>query len=289
MSEQSDQLITEIEKVWKSYKKNPEKTEELKLSILEQVKNKPSDMWSMFFEADKSMYKRIELVKTLQASERYKEMYLKNSEFMDGVSSVAYVMCEIRDGKSNGLDSDKVKVWHDTFKDIPEFAPAFAEEIQYMIDMRVKVLEQAKAMQSPRAETPSLVEIISISVPYEFKKNGKKTTELHEGLIEQLVEDYNAFNLHGYMDLPFACIDTKMEAKDTWVFHFHVGEVLEGEKRVEAIKALKEELSGQLSDGWGESMEQIQVLEGSDIINPGFNYKKLVVLGDKKAAKNKMK
>ena len=63
--------------------------------------------------------------------------------------------------------------------------------------------------------------------------------------------------------------------------------MLEGDKRVEGLKQLKKELAGQLSDGWGESMEQTEILDGTDLYMPGFDYQKITLVGPKKSVKKK--
>ena len=278
----SDEQFKHIEDVWKQYKKNPEKSEELKLSILDQVKNNPSNMWSVFFEADKAMCHRIQCVEILQEAERYKTAYLEKTLGISWVVDYAHVTSEYHDGKTPGLDPEKVKIWHSTFKDIPEFAPAFQEEIE---QSEKRLQDIMATIQLPKNEMPPLVETVSFNVPYQFTCNGEIMAGVHEGLLNQLVEDYNSFDLHGYMQLPFKCIGTSVEAKDSWVFNFDIGEVLEGEQRVEALKQLKSELAGQLSDGWGESMEQTEVLEGVDLYRPGFDYDKITLVSPKKEVK----
>lgn len=283
-TERTEEKINEIKLIWEEYKRNPDKTEELKLSILKKVEQNPIDMWHTFFSTDYEMCERIVLVENEVMAKKYKE-YLKNGQILvKMIATYAHGTCEYKDDIHTGFDVKKVKVWHDIFADMPEFSKAFEDEVTYWENFRKESYAKYNLSDKPKV-LPVIVETVEFNVPYNFTDDvGNKAECKPPEMIKKIIQHYNHFNLHQYMDLPFKCASTSLEANaDAWLFKFNMAEKISSKD----MKVLQEELKGQLSDGWGSSLS-ITMLVGVKEITAGFDYENMTMNNEKKEIK-KMK
>jgi hypothetical protein len=270
--------VEQIELVWENYKNNPNKTPELKTSILEHAKISPNVLWKFIFSPDKELSRRLSLQETEQVAQESKDNYV-NPFMLDIMVNTAYINCRNVSGLQEDFDQDRINIWNNVFSPHPEFSIAFKEKLE---EGKMKNSQLLGLLTTPE----TVYETVSIIVPYSFMKNNEPTLEINEEAVNTVLEHYNFFKLHMYMNLPFVCVATHLEAKYQWVFSFDIGEKLEGEKRITALEALKHKLSHQLQTGWGASVCG-EVLDGVDLYKPGFDCKNMVINTEKKGLKIK--
>jgi hypothetical protein len=84
--------VEQIELVWENYKNNPNKTPELKTSILEHAKISPNVLWKFIFSPDKELSRRLSLQETEQVAQESKDNYV-NPFMLDIMVNTAYINC----------------------------------------------------------------------------------------------------------------------------------------------------------------------------------------------------
>lgn len=262
------------QQVFEFYKKS-DKSEETKKEILELIEITTKDesaqdyMWAVFFESDRGMYKKIDLLQNKIQAEKYCEINLKDpsSIGLDSTASLAYTMCKT----DNGYDMDKEAVWLDVFKTIPEFKSALETEKQYWNDFHKKTQEEYKQYFDGIQEIKNrpILESYEIFVPLVLGSDNQALwTSKEVGiLIDEIVDDFNNFGLEGYMDsFKGKCSNSTVEFNNGFTFRFDCYEKMDDDE----LKKGREDFLGQLSDGWGENASQRCILVGSEEVTIDF-------------------
>lgn len=275
----SDQLFETMQEMWNEYKNQPQNRAEITEKVLQMARTNPSDMWTVFFSRDVGMVKKLMLVENEQRAREVLATIIEsfgNDAVIKMSATLANSYIESKFELDYGMvDEEKKQQWKSIVgSQFPEFNVALEKEIQYWIDWRAK-----SRSQYPTPAPQPTVEVLQFRVPMKCTdENGEDVFNIPQELINNMVEHYNQFRLDIYMDLTYKCNDTTLEdTGGSWLFKFFVCEPIPAEKRDSFVDEIKEKLAGQLSDGWGESMEQQGILVGDTEYYAGWDYQKIKV------------
>jgi hypothetical protein len=284
--------IKEIEKIWKIYKKS-EKSESIKLEILEMAKVNQSNMWGWIFEKDYDMRERLSLVEAeCEAIKQLKEFKDFAAEKSDRytpeekvliaekmVVKTCMVLVESRDEINYGeINEKKLDIFNDILgNDISSFKEKVLAQKAYFKNL---VIEQIQKNKKEIKEEATIEEIITLKSELLVLDNRAHVDIMPINAIKQAVEHYNQFGLNTYMNLPFKTGKTQLSIDNNiGYFTFEVTEKISEEKREDYLKILKKELSGQLSDGWGENLPG-ELVDNKELVLE-FDYKNIEIISSK--------
>lgn len=284
----NQKLIPIINQLWECYKKDISGRGVIELDILSTAKKYPSSMWMMTFKSDKTLLRKLSLQQNIiSAQEQLNELIdIKNKTgslspvMLDMSATLCYTMCR-DDYNSDIIDKEKIEQWNEVFKDhFPEFKNLVKEQIKDGEQFRLELLTRYQDQSNKEHLTPNSVyeevsSVIELLVPMKTEiSSGKMVKKCPEKVIESTIDDYNSFGLHQYMDLPYKCNKTTLEAiDDNWHFKFYIREEITDMNNF--IEILEKNLAGQLSDGWGENVEQNGLLIDDEVYYAGFDYKNI--------------
>lgn len=280
----------EIAKEWEDYK-NSSQTQEIKQAILNKAKQNPHNMWTVCFCTDKAMYRQLDLLDCQEHANKS----LRNIEkaldvpkvLLDMVASTCFAYCQYKDDINYGkIDEEKMNLWINTFSTkYPHFIDSLKEEEQRLLDNRAK---HKQNYISSLPNEKAVVETITLSSPLVFKANGKHVDVVPEETLKDIVNHYNIFRLDSYMQLPYETSDTQLKIENNMgYFSFDFTEKISENDKPYFLDKLKKSLSGQLSDGWGESFNG--QLIGNDIIYTSFDSDNVEIYVNNLSKKFKMK
>jgi hypothetical protein len=173
---------------------------------------------------------------------------------------------------------------------LQQFYKIPAENLQGSNSVNYQSIEEIAANSLRARHGRKWIEKISAQTPLQFKGQTVLTydSETLKAIEPAIMDVQKAFNLmfvEGYMKLPFTVAFSKLETsfesnsnnntnhntntnnihhnqdiQPYWVFEFYLAEKLDESQKAQYLDLFKKALSGQLSDGWGENMEQQDTL-----------------------------
>jgi hypothetical protein len=267
-----DQLIETMQQLYQQYKNNIAERPVVEKEVLALVEQHPDDMWGVIFGKDKHMYRQIELAENLLKAKKNLKVLLGEEThpvMLQMNVSLCYTYCTSREDHNYGQpDDDKLKQWYGLYEShFPGYQKMVEAEIQEWEDKRQATYAQYGI---GKEETKDTICVVEIRVPMNnTNEHGEKVDEAPQQILDVAINHYNDFRLDSYMELPKSCNNTTLEAVDNeWCFKFYMAEEVDDQ----FIACLTKELRGQLSDGWGESIEQRGLLIGDTEYFPGWNY-----------------
>lgn len=195
------------------------------------------------------------------------------------------------------VDAEKKAIWVNLFSQafvefeavvnehLQQFYKIPAENLQGSHSANYQSIEEIAAKSLKARHARNWVEKISAQTPLQFQGQTvlEYDSETLKAIDPAMMEVQKAFNLmflEGYMKLPFTVAFSKLETRfennshqdnnnqnnssqhiqPYWVFEFYLAEKLDESQKAHYLEVFKKALSGQLSDGWGENMEQQDTL-----------------------------
>lgn len=196
------------------------------------------------------------------------------------------------------VDAEKKAIWVNLFSQafvefeavlnehLQQFYKIPAEHLQGSNSANYQSIEEIAANSLKARHERDWVEKISAQTPLQFKgqtvlEYDSETLKAIEPAIIDVQKAFNQMFLEGYMKLPFTVAFSKLETRfdhygnenknseqnnsqqniqPYWIFEFYLAEKLDDVQKADYLEVLKKALSGQLSDGWGENMEQQDTL-----------------------------
>ena len=227
--------------------------------------------WKYVFEADMGMWKKFDLIQNKKVSIECRDDYLKepNPVLLKMMATLAYQHIYNKDTLI--WEKEKEIIWLETFKEIPGFKVQLEAQKEYWINW----WKEINSKHSP-LKVQETVDIFGVSVPalvYKQENDNKvKITSaiVHTSMIEDMVKNFNEFNLQGYMKTPYVNKITLSLQGDEWKFSVACNKTVSSAEKED----FKKQLAGQLSDGWGEGIEQKITLVGTDELSMAFDYEK---------------
>lgn len=269
----SQNHLEHIHSVFNQYKKTKNKTSEYQQEILDNAYKHYTEsgdfgLWAMMFSADKKMCRFFDVMGVKIQAEKSLESYVKfpKPSMLEMVATMAYTTSKTNDV----FDQEKADVWLKVFSSIKEFPYEFEKELKYWKNWHGDLVAE-HANYYKKSEKLDAVENLVINVPL-IVRNEFEDTDAYppKNLVKQLVDSFNEFQLESYMEVTDFIQKSSLELMgEHWKFTFETSRSVTDEDKGKLLEKLK----GQLSDGWGESMEQQQELVGEDIYSVSFDYK----------------
>lgn len=291
--------LEHIQKYYKEYKATNVKDDKAHQVVLDAIKSNHDEknchhqfsLWMVVFQADKKITRKMILLKNeLQAIKCLSDNIKKPHPILLE-SSAALARLMIEDSEDYSWDKEKEAVWLKVFTDMPEFKIQLEKEHQYWINWRGDLF--AKHPQTV-IEKP-VIETFSVQMPMVFRVQSGWDLPIEtldpnpfEFMVEEIMNNFNSFHLEGYIEMDFINsiilrVNTSNEFP-LWVFDVACNQSVNSEDKEKFL----EELKGQLSDGWGEGIEQKWALVDKYEYNLHFDYEKAVLLQDKPVTTKKL-
>lgn len=269
----SQDNLEHIQSVFNKYKKTKNKTSEYQQEILDNAYKSYTEtgnfgLWAMVFSADKKMCRAFDVMGVKIQAEKSLESYKNFSKpsMLEMVATMAYTTSKTNDV----FDQEKADVWLKVFSSIKEFPYEFEKELKHWKNWHEDLIaEHANFYEKSEKSDP--VENLVITVPL-IVRNEFENTDAYppQNLVKQLVDHFNEFQLESYMEVTDFIQKSLLELMgEHWKFTFETSRSVTDEDKAKLLEKLK----GQLSDGWGESMEQQEELVGEDVYSVSFDYK----------------
>lgn len=273
--------LEKIQEVFKKYKESPEKSPELKLSILEMARESilnpvhsthhQAGIWSTVFAADEYMCRQFNLMNVeIMAEKAYEDNVREPHHALLKMSaSLAYVM--IQNQETDEWDSEKELIWLKAFSNIPEFKDALAKERNHWSDWR----QQIEAQYPKINQALETADTFEIKMPLIYRALNDSEIEILDPqdadimMVNKIIENFNGFYIQSYIDMHEVKTTSLRQEGANWIFNIETIKVFDNYEKQKFMELLK----GQLSDGWGESIEQQTKLIGTQECNVCFDYK----------------
>ncbi len=240
-------------------------------SIVRSDSSEAKWMWPLFFEADIPMWGRLHVFEKRLLAENSLHDYLSSPSdiLLKMCATTAYTTFKNLDDSSlvKHFQTDLKHMWLDVFKDVPDFAQTFERELNYWTDWHNKMMSSI-----PQKVVAPVTNTYSFDVPLSLNCSdpGVLLDIDLSAQVNYLIHEFNSFELHGYMnDVGNDCVKSYMSCSGN-VFHisFDYSHPLTSDE----LMTLQDELEGQLSDGWGESMTPHRTLYDNAEVAIGFDY-----------------
>jgi hypothetical protein len=254
-----------------SYYKETEKTEDVKQEILDIItlldKNKDvrKDMWGVF-APDREMHRKIELLEVKLLALNALDDNLKEPHPILLKTSASLALANCDRSSTRTLDKEKMQIWIDTFKDLPDFKTYLEKEIkrsdEFELECKAKYPDYYNGIE--KTKNLPIVESYQIYVPVKANTTNPKvwTSKEMDILVQEISKSFDDIGLEGYMkSFENKSIHSQIEFSNGFLFTFDCY------KKVEDLKTAKEDFRGQLSDGWGNNASQISILIGNEIVS----------------------
>lgn len=234
------------------------------------VAENPSRLsWSMFFEGHRKFWKEIYLIekrsdalKSLSLAKKLEAEGQPKEIFLEFPVMLCDTLCERNENPQ--LAKEIKEIWIDVFNAYPEFESLV--EI-FRNEMNEKINEVLiKAVEAPR---PEIIQTLELTVPLSFSGSSLKLSDLIEkedvkSFLTERETIFNEFGLAGYMEIEgLERVQMKWNASE-YVFSLGLSKEVD-------LENAREELLGQLSDGLGESLEQMPVVVEQEKIYFSFD------------------
>lgn len=249
--------------------------------------------WNVFFHFDASFWKDVYLAE--QERKAVENLELCNREpkisvLVEMAADIAFMTARrIQEEVGTDMGEKVAYIWKTTFKDSPVFEKSWAKNEERTANMYKEIAEHSK-----NREMPHTVNTLEVIVPF-IVTNGKdekvsaevfnqlRTTNEYSEFMNGRIEYFNAFRLSDYMGID-ACHNITLKTEnDNNIFTLSLNQ-----EETDLIK-LKKSLSGQLSDGLGDSLSQRALLIKNEIYYFGFDYNKMGNFYTVQTIKRKMK
>jgi hypothetical protein len=260
--------LNHIQSVFDTYKKTKNKTPEYQQEILDSAYKSYKEtgefgLWAMIFSADKKMCRAFDVMGVKIQAEKSLANYneLPNPTMLEMMATMAYTTSKTNDE----FDQEKVNVWLEVFSSVKDFPMEFEKELKHWKDWHADLVAK-HADYYKVVEKSEPVESIVITVPL-IVRNESGDTDAYppQALVDNLVENFNGFQLESYMEVTDFVQKSSLELNgEHWKFTFETSRPVTPENKDKLLEKLK----GQLSDGWGESIEQQE-----ELYSVSFDYK----------------
>ena len=242
-------------------------------------------MWPVFFGSDQEMWGRLHILETRLLAEDCLEDYIscdKNQTLLEQICTTAYLTIKnMRDETFTLPFINPVRnEWLKVFKEHPNFKTSLTSEEKHWenVDIQYKSKDVDYSDRIKVLSERPIVATYIFAVPAKIKSDNLDiflNTQLYK-LADSIVEDFNSFQLEGYLDeIGTDCVNSSVQFNNmSFTFKFNYARELNKSE----INTLKEELAGQLSDGWGESIEQQSILIDNEDVAIGFEYNHITLV-----------
>ena len=278
MGDNNDKNLVMIQNIFKEYKNNPNRDESYKQSILNKAYNIRENtdilgLWRVVFSSDKEMYTRLDNLSVQVMAESSLRDYQEEpiAVLLEQIASLAHTQC------SGGRlwNHEKENIWNQVFSSVAEFKDVLQEEKNYWNQWLAKTENDHKAyFDEIKKPKPELLDTIKMSVPVIVMEKYKISEKFPpQTLVDYIVNHFNGFELQSYMKIPHDLVQKSyMELIDSnFIFTFECSKILNNKEN----NLIMKELVGQLSDGWGNCIEQHNELIGNSEFSLSFNYKQI--------------
>ena len=288
MSDNRDKSLVMIQDIFQEYKNNPNRDEAYKQSILDKAYESRETsgvfgLWRVVFSSDKDMYTRLDNLSVKITAENSLKNYQK-----EPVPALLEQICSLAHAQSSNdrvWNEEKEKIWNEAFSCVSEFKSVFEEEKNYWKEWWAKLDKENQVyFDKINQPKPDPLDIVKISVPFIVREEYEVSqASPPPSLVNYMVNHFNDFELQSYMKIPHDLVQkSSMELINTnFIFTFECSKILNDEEKNLIVK----ELAGQLSDGWGSSLEQHQELIGHSEFSLSFDYQEIKLVSQSKKKK----
>ena len=289
-----DENLKHIQQIFETYKNTKIRTPEYQQKVLDDAYNtykKTGEfgLWALIFASDPFMCRAFVVMGVKIQAENSLTDYNKEPHpiLLDSISTLAYITSKT----DEIFDIEKANVWRNVFAGVKEFSTAFDKELKHWDEWK-KTQTAKDKIQYPylyETELAKPVDRFSISVPIlirnSFERIDNNNLDKVDVLINKMIENFNTFQLESYMNLDHFIQKSFLELScEKWVFTFETSKIVTDDEKQKTLEQLK----GQLSDGWGSSMDQTERLIGDELLSISFDYSKAKI-NPQPALKNRMK
>jgi hypothetical protein len=186
------------------------------------------------------------------------------------------------------LNEHLMDIYHVSAQDLAGTNSEHYQSIEELTAYSLKVRHQRPWVEKISVHTP-MVFLGKEHESHFFQDDSKDTIEAIAPVIDAVEHNFNQMFLENYMALPFKVsystlrADYSQSGHPQWLFEFYLAEKIsqhgEHEGNNTLLAQFAKALSGQLSDGWGENVEQygklVRIHGDNRVIRPQFDWNTL--------------
>lgn len=267
-----DNLVNARQNLFDYYKYNKEESQNVLAIIKKCLKdNVRNDMFSVFFRSDRQMYKEVSLLyiehETNKCLNRFDD---KQKEIWIDMT-LMHANTLIENYMHLKAEKEIKDIFAETFKvKIPNFLELLDNYIQEKLNRHQEFMKSMGIDLENKEDSKKVVSSYSIEVDaiynQEINEEVKEAEEFHI-LINEIIEDFNNYpDLFGDFE---KIIQRQLIFNGSFLFKFDFSEEVSDDE----LNKLKADLTGQLSDGWGEGVSQKSILIGTEEISINFDWR----------------